>query len=147
MMTTHSDPRFVELDAVQWVIERMTDTIWHDEPIEEAGLALSEEAGEVAKGILKRNHQRRGHGDREQTDWDAYIRKEVSQVFVTILKIAQREGFSLREALVEEMAQLQARIDALALTCPDCHDRGVVYERHGESWEPLECTNEAHARG
>lgn len=101
------------MDDLQCVLELVTDRIWPNETIEEAALALCEEAGEVARAVIKRNHQNAGTGDRPTTDWTAELRLELAQVVVVAMKIAQREGFSLFEAVTEERDRLKHRLAAI----------------------------------
>lgn len=106
-----SDP--IYLDEEQATVVWLADVLWPGETIEEAALALCEEAGEVARAVAKRNLALRSEGDRPPTDWTANLRDELAQVVIVAMKIAEREGFSLREAIFEQMAVLGRRRNAL----------------------------------
>jgi len=101
------------MDRTQEEVERITGALWPSEPLEEAGLALCEEAGEVGKAIIKRNHQRRGEGDRAPKDWTANLQTELAQTVIVALKMAEREGFSMAQAIEDEMEVLGQRLEAL----------------------------------
>lgn len=101
-------------DEEQTYVESVVDKLWPNETIEEAALALCEEAGEVARAVIKRNHAAQGSGDREANDWTLALQKELAQVVVVAMKIAEREGFSLLAAVVAERDALDARWKALA---------------------------------
>lgn len=103
----------IDLDEEQATVVRLADALWPGETIEEAALALCEEAGEVARAVIKRNHADRSEGDRPPTDWTANLRDELAQVVIVAMKMAEREGFSLSEAIVEQMAALDRRRNAL----------------------------------
>lgn len=106
----------IQLDIEQETVSLLVDLIWPGETDECRGLALAEEAGEVARAILKREHARRGEGDRnKERDWTENLRKELSQVVVVAMSIAQHEGFSLGDAVLEEINALDARREALGL--------------------------------
>lgn len=94
-----------EQKSAEWV----TNELWPGETIEEAALALCEEAGEVARAIIKRNHAEVGSGDRAPDDWDANLRTELAQVVVVAMKMAEREGFSLIHAVLDELTRLDQR--------------------------------------
>lgn len=95
----------------EW-IDGLTSLLWPGETVEEAGLALAEEAGEVARAIIKRNHAERGEGDRPPKDWTANLREEVADVVIVCAKIANREGFDLNEAVEKGIAGLEQRARA-----------------------------------
>lgn len=99
----------IDLDKEQATVVWITDALWPSETVEEAALALCEEAGEVARAVIKRNHQDRNEGDRPETDWTANLRVELAQVVIVAMKMAEREGFSLAEAIFDEMAALERR--------------------------------------
>ena len=110
------------MDEEQTYIESVTDRLWPNETIEEAALALCEEAGEVARAVIKRNHADQGSGDRAPHDWSAELRREVAQVVVVAMKIAEREGFSLGDAVVAEREALDARWLAVFRKAQEAHD-------------------------
>ncbi len=101
----------IDLDEVQAQVAAIVDTLWPGEDEKNRALALAEEAGEVARATLKRDHARKQVGDRvDERDWDANLRLEVSQVVINCLAIAQAEGWSLREMIEEEVAKLAERM-------------------------------------
>lgn len=102
-----------DLDGQQVLAAAMADVLWPGETIEEAALALAEEAGEVARAVIKRNHAARSEGDRPPTDWTHNLRVELAQVVVVALKMAEREGFSLWDAIGEQLHVLHDRLDAV----------------------------------
>lgn len=105
----YDDGAFVLRDF-QKIIEQVTDYLWPGETIEEAQIALSEEAGEVGRAIIKRNHQRRGEGDRDPSiNWTENLRTELAQTVIVALKMAEREGFDMRGALLDEYRVLVER--------------------------------------
>ncbi len=103
---------YVAFDDTQARAGLVSDCLWPFETIEEAGLALAEEAGEVAKAIIKRNHALRGEGDRASADWTANLQVELAQVVVVAMKMADREEFSLWDAIQTELSALDARWEA-----------------------------------
>lgn len=114
MNASLSEPFY--FDVEQETVHALIQLMWPNENVERCGLALAEEAGEVARAILKREHQRDGDGDRGgERDWTANLRKEVAQVVITCMSLAEREGFSLRDAILEEMQSLDERREALGL--------------------------------
>lgn len=107
-------PVLIDLDQEQASVDWVTTELWPGETIEEAALALCEEAGEVARAIIKRNHAGRDEGDRAPADWSANLRVELAQVVIVAMKMAERERFSLRESIYEQLAVLDDRRAALA---------------------------------
>ena len=103
----------VDLDEEQSTAAWVTDLLWPGETIEEAALALCEEAGEVARAVIKRSHQARHEGDRAPRDWTANLREELGQVVIVAMKMAEREGFSLWGSIAEGLAKLDDRRTAL----------------------------------
>lgn len=99
----------------------LTGLLWPGETLEEAGLALSEEAGEVARAIIKRSHALRHEGDREPFDWADNLRREVAQVVVVCAKMAHFEGFDLGAAVEAELRALEDRARAKGLIAEDCN--------------------------
>lgn len=97
-------------------IDAITSLLWPGETIEEAALALCEEAGEVARAVIKRNHQARHEGDRAPANWAENLRVELAQVVVVAMKIAEREKFDLAVAVDEQERLLCARLEARRLT-------------------------------
>lgn len=98
-----------QVDAEQRSAEWLTNRLWPNETIEEAALALCEEAGEVARAVIKRNHADQGSGDRATTNWTANLRRELAQVVVVAMKMAEREGFSLIDMVLVELDALNDR--------------------------------------
>lgn len=78
---------------------------WPGETVVHAGLALAEEAGEVCKAILKREHGTRGSFG----EWTQEVRKECGDVFLVLCDIAHREGFSLAQAVVDRYEEIVDR--------------------------------------
>lgn len=107
------EARHVDLDQEQETVDWLTRQLWPRETLEEAGLALCEEAGEVARAIIKRNHSQRGEGDRPISDWTANLRVEIAQVVIVCMKLAAREEFSLWDAIADELAVLDQRREAM----------------------------------
>lgn len=99
----------VWFDEEQATVAWLTEKLWPGETTEEAALALCEEAGEVARAVIKRNHQTRHEGDRAAKDWTADLRVELAQVVIVAMKMAEREGFSLWGAVAEQMTVLDER--------------------------------------
>lgn len=99
-----------DMDEEQRYVEAVTNCLWPGESIEEAALALCEEAGEVARAVIKRNHAATGSGDREPADWSTNLRRELAQVVVVAMKMAEREGFSLAQMVVDEREALDTRL-------------------------------------
>jgi len=72
---------------------------------ETEALALAEEAGEVARAVLKRWHGVRG----SREAWTAALRQEIAQVVVVALRLAALERFDLAEAVNAEVEAWAAR--------------------------------------
>jgi NTP pyrophosphatase (non-canonical NTP hydrolase) len=78
-----------------------------DDPDPKAdGLIIAEEAGEVCRAILKRQHGQRG-GTFEH--WSAEIRKEAADVVIALYSLAANEGFDLDEAIRDRWAEVSQR--------------------------------------
>jgi NTP pyrophosphatase (non-canonical NTP hydrolase) len=75
---------------------------WPGETVVHAGLALAEEAGEVCKALLKREHGTRGTFG----EWTQQVRKECGDVFLVLCDIAHREGFSLAQAVMDRYEEI-----------------------------------------
>lgn len=92
-----------DIHELQREVAAISDRLWPNNTIEMEGLALAEEAGEVARAILKRAEGRRGSVE----DWTIKLRTEVAQVVLVALHIATIEKFSLGAELSAELARLQ----------------------------------------
>jgi NTP pyrophosphatase (non-canonical NTP hydrolase) len=93
------------LDDLQTLVSLSADRLWPGQTVEESGLALAEEAGEVCRALLKRQHGVRG----TRSEWDENLRIEIAQVAGVCLHIANQEGWSLFEALREMAGVLSSR--------------------------------------
>jgi NTP pyrophosphatase (non-canonical NTP hydrolase) len=98
----------------QW-IDQLTRLMWPGETLEEAGLALGEEVGEVHRAIVKRNHAARHEGDRpgDVAHWTKNLQQELAAVVIVAAKMANREGFDLLETVSEEVITLEKRAMAM----------------------------------
>ncbi len=82
-----------ELDDMQAEV-----AAWHRREFPKAkqewlALIVCEEAGEVARAVLKL-----AQGIRQETDWRAEVEKESADVLVALCALADRFGFSLEQA-------------------------------------------------
>lgn len=73
--------------------------------IEQTGLGLGEESGEVLRAILKRSEGIRG----TKEEWNAEVRKEVGDVFARLVEVAMLDGFDLWEAIEDRFAVISER--------------------------------------
>jgi NTP pyrophosphatase (non-canonical NTP hydrolase) len=96
----------IDLDSLSAEVRAHVERLWPGEDIRSAGLSLTEEAGEVARAIVKRHHKTRG----SREDWTKQLRIEVAQVVGVCMDIAEREGFSL-ELAVRECVDLLCVMD------------------------------------
>lgn len=97
------------LDPLQATAADITGRLWPHDTLDTFGLKLAEEAGEVARAILKRTNAHHA-GDLDAVDeWTANLRTELAQTLVCLLKIAHHEGASLATELLEELALLRLR--------------------------------------
>ena len=117
-------PDLTELDDVQAQVAEWCKGFREDgadpNPLADA-LAVVEEAGEVARAVLKR-----WHGKREG-DWNAEVRLEAADTLITLLSLASNEGFSLSSALAERWATVSARIPGAHTAVPSTGtDGGAV---------------------
>jgi NTP pyrophosphatase (non-canonical NTP hydrolase) len=74
---------------------------WHRREFPDAkpewlALIVCEEAGEVARAVLKK-----AQGIRTETDWSKELEKEAADVLVALLALADRFGFDLEQAWAE----------------------------------------------
>lgn len=69
------------------------------------GLVLAEEAGEVARCILKADQGIRGGREK----WLAALPAETADVFFTLVALAHRAGFDLGRAVEDRWAELSQR--------------------------------------
>lgn len=111
----------IDLDMEQETVGIMVNLIWPQETPMTRAVSMSEEVGEVCRAALKRRHAELGLGDRstDVEQWSANLRTEVAQVMINCLAFAHAEGFSLREALLEEMDRLNQRREDLGLEWSD----------------------------
>lgn len=72
---------------------------------EHQALNIAEEAGEVARAVLKRVQGIRGTHEH----WTTEIRKEAADVMISLMCLAQIEGFDLGEAVDERWDTVIAR--------------------------------------
>lgn len=91
------------LDLMQPAITAEVDRLWPGESIEQRGLSLSEEVGEVNRAILKRGIGHRGTTE----EWTANLRLELGQLVGVAASIAEAEGFSLAEAVEDALEALR----------------------------------------
>jgi NTP pyrophosphatase (non-canonical NTP hydrolase) len=73
--------------------------------IEEQLLNLFEEVGELARAVLKRKQGIRG----TRGEWDAEVRKEIGDVFGSLVACATVEGLDFYETVEERMVEVLAR--------------------------------------
>lgn len=68
-------------------------------------LGLCEEAGEVARAVLKQAQGIRGTHE----EWDAEIRKEIADVVIKACDVARACGFDLADAVAHRWADVSRR--------------------------------------
>lgn len=101
----------IDLDAIAEEIRWDIDRLWPDESPEGRLNCLAEEVGEATRANTKRRHAR-VHGTFKgltPEEWTANLRLELAQAIGVILDIANREGFSMNEALLEVGHTLRGR--------------------------------------
>ena len=98
--------RFLQADALRLVDER-----WPGDDMARRGLALCEEAGEVARCILKADANHAGY--RTDTDWTAQLRIELGQVAFVLATIAEAAGVNLDDAFLDAYADVLAKPTAV----------------------------------
>lgn len=97
MSSVMDDDIITVLDHVQRLALQLVEERWPGEDPARRGLALCEEAGEVARCILKAADNHAGY--RSDTDWAAQLETEVGQAAFVLATIAEANGFSLGHAL------------------------------------------------
>ena len=96
----YSDIGHWQRDVVVWAAHNFP----HD-TTELTVLGLVEEAGEVARAVLKRRQNIRG----TYPEWTDEIKKECADVFIKLCHVAGVEGFSLANAIVNRWAEVSQR--------------------------------------
>lgn len=66
---------------------------------------LAEEVGEVCRAAVKRSQGIRG----TREEWDAELRKEVADVFIKLVDVAQFYGFDLADAIAARWDTIKRR--------------------------------------
>jgi NTP pyrophosphatase (non-canonical NTP hydrolase) len=94
------------IDQVQdelgiWLIENFPQP----PTIEQQGLVMAEECGEVAQCILKRAQGIRGDAE----VWTDRLEEEVADAIITLLAIAEMEDFDAQWAVSQRWATVQKR--------------------------------------
>lgn len=94
--------------SLRWEVDRL----WPGETVYARGLALSEEAGEVCRAILKRSHACSAGTFKGQTpeEWTENLRIEVFQAIGVLLDLADREGFDVGLGLFDLLTALGQRV-------------------------------------
>lgn len=92
----------VDLDALQADLFAWATTTYGTQTMERRGLVIAEEAGEVARVILKT-----AEGTRPSTRGD--LGEELAQLIVAILVTAETAGIRLSSILPRVIAKLKAR--------------------------------------
>ena len=69
------------------------------------GLVLCEEAGEVARCLVKREQKIRGTAEH----WTEELAKEMCDVVITVIALAGNEGIDLESALIARWNEVGAR--------------------------------------
>lgn len=99
--------RSVTLTLTQRRSLALVEERWPGDDPARRGLALCEEAGEVARCILKADANHSGY--RSETDWAHQLEVEAGQVAFVLCTIAEANGFSLAEALLAAVADVEAK--------------------------------------
>lgn len=96
---------------LQTAIGLWTRMMWGDRNERSDALAIAEEAGEVCRAVLKRTQSYAGQDrlQRSPADWTAEVRKELADVVITCLSMAENEGFDLMQATRERFAAVRER--------------------------------------
>lgn len=104
-------------------VERIWPTPAGQDPVQRQVLALTEEVGEIARGVLKRSHASRTpggvHKGKTVDEWTEDIALEIGQALGVLLGLAHQEGIDLDAVMAETIDTLRARPSILA-TDPRC---------------------------
>lgn len=71
----------------------------------DAALGVAEEAGEVARAVLKQSTGIRGTYE----EWDAEIQKECGDTFLSLCQLANLCGFDLAQAIIDRWRVVSQR--------------------------------------
>ena len=96
----------MSLDSIQAEIAEWTTKFHIDgnpDPLADA-LAICEEAGEVARAVLKR-----AHGQRPGTDWEAQLYDELGDLAITIMSLCANEGWSFGRLVADRWDEVKHR--------------------------------------
>jgi NTP pyrophosphatase (non-canonical NTP hydrolase) len=74
-------------------------------PLEHQVLVLAEEVGELSRAVVKRAQGIRG----SHAHWSEQIRAEAADVLITLLSIAETEGFDLHQAAAAKWGEVTSR--------------------------------------
>jgi NTP pyrophosphatase (non-canonical NTP hydrolase) len=101
----------IDVSAIALDIGREVDRLWPRETPFGRGLALAEEAGEVCRAMLKRDHAEVAGTFKGLTpeEWTENLRVETFQAIGVLLDIARREGFDVEHGLAEAVWKLKRR--------------------------------------
>lgn len=100
-MTTPLDLAAWQAEVVAWNAHNFGD----DKSRIEDALVVCEEAGELARAVLKQHQQIRGTYD----EWQGEIAKEVGDVVITLASLAANAGLSLQDCIADRWAVVGAR--------------------------------------
>jgi len=107
-------PRYpAQRDVAQWVDYNFGHT-----PLAVTTLGLSEEVGELSRAVLKREQGIRGTYD----EWTAEIAKELGDVMIKLLDVAETAGFDLQTVTAlrwEAVSKRNFRADPKAHGLPE----------------------------
>lgn len=108
-----------DLAATQYrEVERIWPTPEGHDPSERQALALVEEVGEIARGLLKRSHARRAtsrtHKGKTAFEWTANVHEEIGQALGVLLGLAHIEGVDLDAVMEDTIDALLNRPSILA---------------------------------
>ena len=78
---------------------------WSEDDQVSITLGLTEEAGEVARAVLKRHQAIRGTYE----EWTEEVRKELGDVLIKAAAIANKEGFLLEDVIVARWDDVRRR--------------------------------------
>ena len=78
---------------------------WRDDDQVAITLGLAEEAGEVARAVLKRHQAIRGTHE----EWTQEVWKELGDVLIKAAAIANKEGIDLEDVIVARWADVRRR--------------------------------------
>jgi hypothetical protein len=101
---------------------------------------MAEEAGEVARCVLKRSQGVRGTAEH----WTEELKKEIGDVVITAYALCAHEGFDLEEVVKSRWEVVGARRFATLPpdVCPECSAELVPYDTSHKvgGWKGLLCT-------